>query len=357
MINLNHLAGDLEQLYAKLIMMRRACYAPNQRIVVQYTEQDRFFHDSPVGFAIHNFLTLLYEADISLSQITFVTTHNRLADSIRPFVCHEKDFPEIHIVLVYRNIYGSIKNIVADPRLPQKNLKHLGLCMLGNVREHRIRLYQYLKHHDLLDKIKTSFNNKKNPLLSPSPQDDKVPAQDSDLSHLGLVYSVPARANESWCKPITNEEIRSLVDVVLDLGVSDPCIPAAGHRFYDDFALDVVTESNFHYPSQFITEKTLRPLLLKTAFLIFGPQKFLAYLRSWGFETFGDLWDESYDDISDPQDRFVKCCHVLKDLSDMTLSDWNAVYQKIDSRLDHNRELLLQYIEKEFVPLHKRYQL
>lgn len=356
-VDLNLLGTDLEKLHDELVALKRVHYAPNQRIVVQYTEQDYFFHDSRVGFTIHNFLRILYHVDISLSQITFVTTNNRLEESIKPFISHERDIPEIHVVLVSRGTYYNIRNILSDTELPSKDLKHVGLCMLGTVREHRIRLYQYLKYNNLLDKIQTSFNNKKNPVLSVPGDRDQISKTKSNLSLIDLVYSFPSRTVEAWCKPVINDEIKKYQHVSIDASLSNPNIPAAGHKFYKEFALDVVTETNFHYPSQFVSEKTLRPLLLKTPFLVFGPSLFLKYLQHRGFQTFGDLWDESYDIIDNPQDRFVKCCNVLKDLANIPLSDWNKLYQQINHRLDHNRQLLLQYIKNDFILIHNKYKL
>ena len=55
---------------------------------------------------------------------------------------------------------------------------------------------------------------------------------------------------------------------------------------------------------RFITEKTLRALALGQPFLVFNGAGTLNYLRSQGFETYKSMWDESYDNIDDPQKRF-----------------------------------------------------
>jgi hypothetical protein len=40
----------------------------------------------------------------------------------------------------------------------------------------------------------------------------------------------------------------------------------------------------------------------------------LSYLRSYGFKTFGEFWDESYDDITNSADRFSAVLAILEDL-------------------------------------------
>jgi hypothetical protein len=61
-----------------------------------------------------------------------------------------------------------------------------------------------------------------------------------------------------------------------------------------------------------LTEKTFKPIAMGMPFIIVGTQGSLRYLRSYGFKTFGDLWDESYDDEPDDSRRIEKIAQVLK---------------------------------------------
>jgi hypothetical protein len=47
-------------------------------------------------------------------------------------------------------------------------------------------------------------------------------------------------------------------------------------------------------------------------FVIVGTQGSLKYLRSYGFKTFGDLWDESYDDEPDDSKRIEKIAQYVE---------------------------------------------
>jgi hypothetical protein len=47
----------------------------------------------------------------------------------------------------------------------------------------------------------------------------------------------------------------------------------------------------------FITEKTWKPIAYMHPYMVVGPTGTLKHLRSWGFETFDNLFDESYDDV------------------------------------------------------------
>jgi hypothetical protein len=61
-----------------------------------------------------------------------------------------------------------------------------------------------------------------------------------------------------------------------------------------------------------LTEKTFKPICLRMPFMIVGTRGSLAYLRSYGFKTFGNLWDESYDDEIHDDQRIEKIAFTLK---------------------------------------------
>ena len=51
----------------------------------------------------------------------------------------------------------------------------------------------------------------------------------------------------------------------------------------------------------FISEKLWKPMFALQPFMVWGQRGTLAQLRSWGYQTFSDLWDESYDALDDIQ--------------------------------------------------------
>jgi hypothetical protein len=76
--------------------------------------------------------------------------------------------------------------------------------------------------------------------------------------------------------------------------------------------LYLVTETVATGRRHHLTEKTFKPIAMGMPFIIVGTQGSLRYLRSYGFRTFGDLWDESYDDEPDDAKRIEKIAQVLK---------------------------------------------
>lgn len=61
----------------------------------------------------------------------------------------------------------------------------------------------------------------------------------------------------------------------------------------------------------FLTEKSYKPMAAQHPLLMVSTPGSLAYLRSQGFETFPELFDESYDSVSNWQERVQKIITVL----------------------------------------------
>ena len=99
--------------------------------------------------------------------------------------------------------------------------------------------------------------------------------------------------------------------------------------------LYLVTETVATGRRHHLTEKTFKPIAMGMPFIIVGTQGSLRYLRSYGFKTFGDLWDESYDDEPDDAKRIEKIAQVLELLE--SLEDHRqAIFDSAWDIIQHN---------------------
>ena len=97
--------------------------------------------------------------------------------------------------------------------------------------------------------------------------------------------------------------------------------------------LYLVTETVATGRRHHLTEKTFKPIAMGMPFVIVGTQGSLKYLRSYGFRTFSDLWDESYDDEPDDHKRIEKIARVLKQLAGSNLQD---IFESAHEIIEHN---------------------
>jgi hypothetical protein len=116
---------------------------------------------------------------------------------------------------------------------------------------------------------------------------------------------------------------------------------------YKKIFVEIVCESFFTGNTFFPTEKTWRPMLLKTPFVIQGPQNYLLNLKKLGFKTFDQWWDEGYSqDPSDYQIHGIK--QVIDYLAKLSKDEINRLYKEMTPVLEHNQRLATTLSTKEW---------
>jgi len=95
-----------------------------------------------------------------------------------------------------------------------------------------------------------------------------------------------------------------------------------------------------------ISEKTFHPIFMRKVFLPYAAPHFLKNLRSLGFRTFGDYWDESYDEIIDDKLRFEKYIECLDGILDRSYVALNQKSRFLRPIYNHN----FQHLTEVFIP-------
>ena len=189
-------------------------------------------------------------------------------------------------------------------------------------REYRLRFAELLIHLNLQEHCKTSVNP-----IEPE---------------LGLHYNLHTFKNPQW-RPQT----------VLENYF--PISTATSHYSADfdveDYAatdIEVVLETLFDDDRLQLTEKSLRPIACAQPFILAGTHGSLEYLRSYGFKTFGNVWDESYDLVEDPAERLIQIAELMKYISNWTPEQRANRMTKAQAIADYNRQ---HFFSKEFFNL------
>jgi len=99
--------------------------------------------------------------------------------------------------------------------------------------------------------------------------------------------------------------------------------------------LHVVSETVWQDKIHF-TEKVFKPIVLHQPFVVLQAPGSLAYLRSYGFKTFGAWWDESYDTIEDPQQRMQAIADIVNAIGAKSIEELERMRVEMASVLEHN---------------------
>jgi hypothetical protein len=161
-------------------------------------------------------------------------------------------------------------------------------------REYRLKFADLLIANNLVSQCQTNFN-----------------AVDPEI---GLHYHHHIYKNDIWCPNNVLEEFFSATQA--------PASSSADYvaEDYHNNDIEVVLETLFDDTRLHLTEKTLRPLACAQPFILAATPGSLKYLRAYGFKTFEDVWDESYDNINDPKQRMLAIIELMK-----TISCWDNI--------------------------------
>jgi len=120
-------------------------------------------------------------------------------------------------------------------------------------------------------------------------------------------------------------------------------------KLFNQGLFNLVVETDIDWPHNFfLTEKTIKTLIIGMPFVIVSDQYFLKNLKELGFKTYSSLWDESYDEIEDPVERIeeiIKLCDYLHDF------DWVKHREELSKIALENRNNFLnlnQVVDQEF---------
>lgn len=107
---------------------------------------------------------------------------------------------------------------------------------------------------------------------------------------------------------------------------------------YVETGIEVVLETLFDDDRWHLTEKTLRPIACGKPFILAATPGSLQYLRNYGFETFADLIDESYDVIADSKNRLDAIITEMKRIAGLDADAKQVLYTKLHEIAQRNKQ-------------------
>ena len=182
--------------------------------------------------------------------------------------------------------------------------------IIGGERKHRIELLNELVNRNLLDKNLISFP-------------DVCPYEGQSLKVLCAKYNLP------------------MPDVRLPLMIDNGSGYAAKSHQIDlwdqanNSLIHVVTETVATGERNHLTEKSFKPIVMQQPFIIQSCKGSLEYLRRYGFKTFGEFWDETYDEAEDV-DRTRKIGELLQTIHNMSQKEKTTLQTAVNSTVEHN---------------------
>jgi len=124
------------------------------------------------------------------------------------------------------------------------------------------------------------------------------------------------------------------------------------HNTYDQNMTDLYSDSYFNLVletmidvddsgGQFVTEKTFKPIFNNQFFVAVSSADHLRHLRDLGYHTFGRCIDETYDSVTNNQDRFESVLYLTKSLIRSGQDNLHQLYKDLAPEIQHNSQVFL----------------
>jgi len=125
-------------------------------------------------------------------------------------------------------------------------------------------------------------------------------------------------------------------------------------ELYTQTYISVVGETLFfqddNFPSGYLSEKIWKPIGHSHPFVLLAPAFSLKYIKEeFGYLTFGDYIDESYDEEVDDWKRFEKVKQVMTEFSERSVKDKVNFLKQVSSILKHNQDLFFSMNSKQYI--------
>jgi len=204
--------------------------------------------------------------------------------------------------------YAKVIDIKSSPQ--QKQFLVYNRAWTGS-REYRLKFTELLQKNNLANDCQTSFN---------------ATDPDDNISYTNYVFK--------------NANFKSDIDLTIFPVTSAPSTASADFLI-DDYAntkFEVVLETLFDDSRIQLTEKSLRPIACGHPFILASTPGSLAYLQTYGFKTFNEIIDESYDLEQDPIKRLNLIIDVMKKITGWSEEEQKTNWAKIKKITEYNKK-------------------
>jgi hypothetical protein len=174
-----------------------------------------------------------------------------------------------------------------------------------------------------------------------------------NLFDKGLVSLLKSDEFDKFSNERGNEVYKQLIynkyPFVVDFEDADTVAQLHNYLTKKDMWMDsyfsIVSETSANDDFCFITEKTIRPIIYYHPFIVWGNPNTLKRLRELGFETFPEFFDESYDEITNSDERIKSILKNVENLCNKPIDELHIMYLNIIPKLIRNQQLLIKFYE------------
>lgn len=253
--------------------------------------------------------------------------------------CNDRGIPDDPVhrlsIVVYPTSFTSFVSNTEDENDaptydPNDVPESLFLMWNRRIRDHRIELAVNLERYNLVSRSLISFCK----------DDPDIPGRTSvadrfNYARLEHIFNIDRGYADRFINrlPLVLDGENNVTQMCQDYGNKT-------RTFYQRSLVSLITETNFYDNEVSLTEKSFKPTKEKHPFIIAGVNGVLKGMHDLGFKTFGEFWDESYDNIVDHGERMNAIMDVCRYIGTWTPEQILDFRHKVKPILEHNYNII-----------------
>lgn len=115
---------------------------------------------------------------------------------------------------------------------------------------------------------------------------------------------------------------------------------------YHDYFMEIIVETDC-ISNNWLTEKTIKNLYIGKPFIMMGGAHSLDKLQQFGFKTFSQWFNESYDQIENSYLRLEAIKKEIDRIAMLSIDELNNIYQDMMPVLEYNRQHYIQLLNAQ----------
>lgn len=300
---------------------------------------DNWFHKLHVGFI---------EKDISCKKY-FIFNNLVIEDHYKKYI------EEYNIPTQYRfnkvfglpyfqfEYYNTLKAQIAtgieqiNPTLNFDDVEKDFLCVNSKIRAHRLLVISEFQRRKIINNGFVSMIG------------STYDCPDTSLAFARATLIDHLQKNEHLSSDIFDHVINYVdnwKELILDTNAENLNDRYLNTTYYKNSFFSVVSETGMgHYLR--VTEKPYRAIVNYHPFIIIGCHGTLKYLKSLGFETFPEMFDESYDEEVNVPKRLMMVIDAVEKFTKLSLQEKRDIRKKVYEKTIHNRNLFFDKVSKQ----------
>lgn len=350
-IDLNGYDSNIQVLKNKIATYNREVFPANYRIIFVLREPTYYFKHK-YNLLIRNLQIIVKDLNIPNFVCLIITHQPAIKDELNALK-DELTYESISIDTIDYYAYKDYVHVSRDVKFNLDKIEK-NYIFLSNIRKKfRTIFFGLLSEHNLLDKGLVSYGNYQDVVVRAFSDSNlesvKLENSTTPISNY-LVQPIPfTRINEDW--KIANSDFLKLSDTYTGTNFKNFTEMASLVKSTDLYDVDTTliqraflyinAETDYVYPGAMLSEKAFKGVASMRPFVFLASPGSLEHFKNYGFKTFSDFWDESYDQIQNHEERISAVFKIVNELSSLSDSDVIDLALSMQSVLEYNYSYLI----------------